>query len=415
MKLFPLIAISLIVGAAVGAALAYVERGEVAPGLLPLASVDDVLPASSGSADPAAAASGPALPGASVDSETHDFGVMQRGSTKSHEFLFTNKGGSPLRLEVGSTTCKCTLGDVSERPLEPGESAPVKLEWVAKSQPGEFRQIATVITNDPRKPAIDLTVEGVVVETAGLQPEELVLGNLKADEVGTATVYLATYSTAPDAPPLEAEVSVPEGTPMADRYEFTVEPVSAEEVPLERATSGVKISVKAGPGLPIGYITEWVQVDTNLSEDGTTRSDGMGMVLQVPLLGHVEGDISLHGAGWSKERGLLNLGKVAASEGKVAKLRISFKGEHASTTTAELGSVDPEWLEIELGEPERVRDGVFHQPMTVRIPPGRQPEVRSGTGAENGGVGAGDARLRLKIDHPTTSELDVKVRFVIAG
>lgn len=415
MKLFPLIAVSLGAGAAVGAALAYVERGDVAPGLLPPAGENDDLTATAAdAADSAAGPAAPVGPFAAVDSEVHNFGVMQRGTTKSHEFIFTNEGAAPLTLEVGSTTCKCTLGDVRTKPLAPGESSPVKLEWVAKSGAGEFRQTATVLTNDPRRPAIDLSVEGTIVDAAGLQPNELLLGKMKADEVGTASVYLATYDTRPDSPPLEASVSLPDTTPMADRYEFSVERVAGEDVPLDQATSGVKITVKAGPGLPIGYVTEWVEVQTNLDEEGATGA-AEGMKLQVPLLAQVEGDISLHGAGWSKERGLLNLGKVAASGGKAAKLRISFKGDHASTTRATLGSVDPDWLEIELGEPKRVRDGVFHQPMTVRIPPGRSPEVRSGAGAENGGVGDGDARLRLEIDHPTTSELDVKVRFVIAG
>ncbi|QDT69981.1 hypothetical protein MalM25_29250 [Planctomycetes bacterium MalM25] len=415
MKLFPLIAVSLVTGVALGSALAYFERGEVASGLLPPSRGDQALALpDAGPAGSAGESVAPVGPSVAVDNEIHDFGVMQRGSTRSHEFVFTNEGSAPLTLEVGSTTCKCTLGDVSTGPLGPGESTPVKLEWVAKSGAGEFRQRATVLTNDPRKPAIDLSVEGAIVETAGLMPQEFLLGRMKADETGTASVYLATYDPRPDAPPLEATVSVSDTTPLADRYGFTVEQVAGEDVPLDRATSGVKITVEAGPGLPIGYVTEWVLVETNLDEEGATGAEE-GMTLQVPLLAQVEGDISIHGAGWSKERGLLNLGKVASQEGKSANFRISFKGEHASTSSAKLGSIDPEWLEVELGEPKRVRDGVYHQPLTLRIPPGRPPEVRSGTGAENGGVGDGDARLRLEIDHPTTSELDVKVRFVIAG
>ena len=138
-------------------------------------------------------------------------------------------------------------------------------------------------------------------------------------------------------------------------------------------------------------------------------------MLQVPVLGRVEGDITLHGSGWSKQLGLLNLGKVASSVGREAKLLVSFKGEHAAEgRVTGVESIDPEWLEVDLGEPEQVREGVTHQKLTVRVPKGQPSTIRSGASAENGGQGDGDALVRLRTNNPTTAELDVKVRFVIA-
>lgn len=413
MKLFPLIVASLAIGAGLGAALAYVEVGTVETALAPPLREGEGLDLMIGDG------AGPAAPGiqgpsAEIDSVTYDFGTMQRGSTETHEFQFTNTGTAPLTIEVGRTSCKCTLGDVANRPIVPGESTPVRLEWVAKSMPGSFRQVATVLTNDPRKPTIELTVEGIITETTGLLPKEFLLGRMAADETRTVTVYLAAYDTSKDADPLIAEASMDDTVAMADRYQFSAETVSGDDLPIEGAESGVKLTVTAGPGLPIGTITEWVTVRTNLRDDRPQGDKAVGVALQVPLLARVEGDISLHGAGWSKERGLLNMGKIASNEGKEAKLRISFKGDNASNMRAEVGSVDPEWLEVELAEPIEVRPGVQHQPMTVRVPVGRSAEVRSGAGAESGGLGGGDARIRLTTNHPTTSELDVKVRFVIA-
>ncbi|MEO0531683.1 MAG: DUF1573 domain-containing protein [Planctomycetota bacterium] len=393
--------------------LAYVEVGTVETALAPPMSEGDEL-ALQGGGEAGLASPGVRGPSADVDSETYNFGTMQRGSTESHEFVFTNGGNAPLTLEVGRTSCKCTLGDVANRPIPPGESSPVRLEWVAKSQPGSFRQVATVLTNDPSKPTIELTVEGIVTETTGLVPNEFLLGRMNADETHTATVYLASYDTSEEADELLAEATMDDSVAMADRYEFTTEPVSRSDLPIEGAETGVKLTVTAGPGLPIGTITEWVTVRTNLHDDRPQGTELDGVTLQVPLLARVEGDISLHGAGWSKERGLLNMGKIASSNGKQAKLRISFKGYHADELQAEVASVDPEWLEVELTEPIQIRPGVRHQPMVVRVPSGQPAQIRSGAGAEGGGVGDGDARIRLTTNHPTASELDVKVRFVIA-
>lgn len=416
MKLLPLVIASLVVGAGLGIGLARNDLGVVETSFFP-PMPDGDSPVAPSPLDPSPAGlQAPRIgPSAAVDSELYDFGTMQRGSTETRDFMFTNEGSAPLRLTVGQTTCKCTLGEVAKRPLEPGKSTPVRLEWVAKSANGAFRQVATVLTNDPRRPSIDLTVEGLITETVGLQPSEFLLGRMAADAVGTASLYLASYEEGPDAPQIEATAELSEQTLRPDRFEFTVEQVPLAELPIEGATSGVKITVKAGPGLPIGRLTEWVTFQTNLLKKQRGEGEAeRGLTLQTPIYGTVEGDISLHGAGWSKQSGLLHLGKIRSADGREAKLRISFKGENAGDWRAGVLSTEPEWLEVDLGEPIPVREGVVHQPMTIRVPPGRKAMVRSGAGEENGGVGDGDGRVRLSINHPVTTELDVKVRFVIA-
>src|SRR5688572_15101515 len=50
-------------------------------------------------------ASTTAQPKVRVDSEQHDFGVVEVDSLSSHAFKFTNEGDSPLLLTAGSTSC----------------------------------------------------------------------------------------------------------------------------------------------------------------------------------------------------------------------------------------------------------------------------------------------------------------------
>lgn len=414
MKLLPLTIVCLAIGAALGVALGYRDVGKVETSLTPPSRPgDEAAPSASVNAGPEKAAS--RWPQASVDAATYDFGVMQRGSTQSHEFVFKNTGDAPLTLRVGRTSCKCTLGDVANEPLQPGETCPVRLEWIARSMPGAFRQTATVETNDPRQPSVELTVEGMVAEVAGLEPKELLFGRMSADEQRTESVYLTSLIEQSDD--LVATARMSAGTPDPGLFDVRVEPVAAEDLPVEGAKSGVRVSVTAGPGLPVGTVAAWVEVETNLmrsTDGGAPTSDADTVSLQVPLLATVEGDVSVHGAGWSKEIGVLNLGSVRAATGRESKLRLSFKGDQAAGARASVASLDPEWLEVELDEPREVRPGVVHQPMTVRIPPGQRATVRSGPGEENGGQGQGDARVRLTTTHPNVAELDVRVRFVIA-
>lgn len=391
MKITPFALGSAAVGAALGVASAYVTQTPVEQRFAPPAYDTESVAEGAPAADEVESGFARAEP----DATEHDFGVMARGGAASHEFTITNTGDKPLRLRVGPTSCKCTLGEVSDRPLQPGESTPVRVEWVAKTGAGRFEQTATVLTvNDPRRRRIEFRVFGQVVDAAGLEPKEFFLGLFSTADRPEQSVYLAAYGDEP----ISATATMAEGTRKAELFDVRVEPVDASELPLPGATSGVRLDLTAGPGFPAGVVNEWVVVETNLEEVGT---------VQVPVVGVVRGDVTIHGAGWSESSGVLNFGSVQSSTGRSAKLLVSFKGEDVADARAEIVSVDPEWLRVELGEPKAIREGKTHQPMTVRIPPNRPAVIRT----ENG---QGDALIQLRTNLASTPEVDVRARFIIA-
>jgi len=91
-----------------------------------------------------------------------DFGRMIVGEQGSHEFAFTNAGEAPLELTKGATSCKCTISGLEQTLIPPGETANVKLEWKANpgGPGGDFRQTALILTNDPLRPEVTLTIQG---------------------------------------------------------------------------------------------------------------------------------------------------------------------------------------------------------------------------------------------------------------
>lgn len=390
-----LLIIAAIFGATVGVAVGYYEVGPVEEAFAPpLTDANRDLPATEVGA-------AKALPRVEIDSINHDFGTMQRGDTESHEFVFTNTGEGALQLTVGATSCKCTVGEVDDTSLAIGESTPVKLEWVAKTGIGDFSQTATIRTNDPRNSRITLTVSGIVTDITGLDPQEFMLGKITTDQACTSSVYLAAYGETP----IEATATMASNTLKPEFYEVEVETVEdLLEVPLKAATSAVLIRVKTQPGLPLGMLTEWVEIETNLPEADVVR---------VPIIGSVEGDISVHGRGWAKNLGVILMGKVPRDEGKEAKLIVSFKGESAKEASAEIGKVSPDWIDVSLGDPKQVREGVTHIPMTIKIPAGQVPVIHNGQGEADGGQGKGDARIQLLTKSPSTPEMDIRVRFII--
>ena len=70
----------------------------------------------------------------------------------------------------------------------------VKLEWSALVNPGPFRQSATIVTNDPLHPRLDLSVEGEVTEATGIYPPDFTFDKVTAGDTKAADVYIMAFA-----------------------------------------------------------------------------------------------------------------------------------------------------------------------------------------------------------------------------
>jgi len=51
-----------------------------------------------------------------------------------------------------------------------------------------------------------------------------------------------------------------------DKFDVRIEPVEREALPNKIARDGVRISVTAKPGLPLGRSDQWLSIPTNMPE-----------------------------------------------------------------------------------------------------------------------------------------------------
>jgi hypothetical protein len=380
MKIVTVIVFSAIVGTAVGAALAYVE---VRPGAsaLPVARSTESPPSP-----------GPADPRVEVDGPHYDFGTMQRGTKKSHEFGFRNIGHGPLTLRVGNTSCKCTLGSVPDEPIPPGGSVNVKLEWTAKINAGPFRQTASVITNDPTQSRVELQVDGKVTEASGVSPADLIFDKITAGESKSAEVFVMSFTDEP----LTVGEPVLSNQETRKYFDLRVEPVERSALPNPDAKQGVEISVTAKPGLPLGRFDQWLKLPTNIKDADT---------LEIPIIGRVLGNISIHGRLWNEDQGVLRLGTIKSDEGASTTLNIVIRGDEAATTTISVESCDPPELVARLGEPNHLSPTLVHLPLTVEIPRGTPPMAHLETQQSEAG------KIVLKTTSTKAAEMVIHVRF----
>ncbi len=378
-------------GLGLGAALGYLE------GRLPDAPPKNLTAASSTSPHSASPVKGPI---AVVPETTFNFDRMERASSMTHAFKIKNVGDKPLHVEVVSTTCKCTVGELSENDIAPGEETDIELEWTAKTAPGPFRHGATLETNDLRHSRIELVVEGEVVESTTLQPPELLFGTVQAGETKETSCFLVS-SIEKDAKILHYELSDPE---IAKQIDIDFSPVDKAILNDFKALSAVKVTATYRAGKSQGPFFAWLTLETNLP-----RAEK----LTVPLTGNVVGDISVFGPGWIASQNLLQLSAVDGKAGKKVRLLVAVRGDNAKETQLSVASVDPKELKVTLGEGKQMGEKLVHFPLFVEIPPGTRPLVRMSKPGEDDDTSRGDGLIVLNSTHPVTSELRLKVRFSV--
>ncbi len=66
---------------------------------------------------------------AAVDQDEFNFGKMDFREDGKHEFTITNRGDQVLTVDLGSTSCKCTVGEIEHSRLDPGQSTKVLITW----------------------------------------------------------------------------------------------------------------------------------------------------------------------------------------------------------------------------------------------------------------------------------------------
>jgi hypothetical protein len=335
------------------------------------------------------------LPKVAVEQVEYNFGSMEFGTSMSHDFAFRNEGEGPLELAIGGTTCQCTLGEVADGKIPPGESVNVTLSWTAKEFSDHFRQSARVYTNDPARPQVELTVVGRITQQVEISPQDLVF-SIRAGQSQTAQLNIWVYTDlAPEI--LEHRFEDPSA---AETFDVRVQPMSKEQIEDRTAQGGVTVLVTAKDSLPTGPFNEVLHVTTNIPQHEE---------LTIPIRGQVTSDVFIYGGGWDGTRDLLNIGVVKQSEGARRELTIRVGGgEDPSELGFEVESVSPEAMQVSLGEPQAVSGSdAVKVPLIVEVPPGTHPVSRLSSGQG----GYGEIVLRSNLDR--ASRMRLQVRFAV--
>lgn len=105
-----------------------------------------------------AAELGVPVPVVRFERTTHDFGEIPSDGKRDHAWVIRNEGKAPLEIINTFPSCGCTASLIENKAIPPGGSGTLRITFDASGQHGDIRKSIAVVTNDPVRPRVLLTV-----------------------------------------------------------------------------------------------------------------------------------------------------------------------------------------------------------------------------------------------------------------
>lgn len=108
-------------------------------------------------------------PKATVAEPVKDVGTVPKGEKVIHDFLIKNEGDADLQITNVQPACGCTVAEF-DKVIKPGATGKVHLTLDSSTFNGPISKGASVFTNDPDHPQIELTIHAKVEPYISVKP-----------------------------------------------------------------------------------------------------------------------------------------------------------------------------------------------------------------------------------------------------
>jgi hypothetical protein len=198
----------------------------------------------SGLAQPAtpSALSATPVPALSLESTIQDGGAVEQGTQLQYRFTLTNHGQADLELTQVKPDCGCTVPRW-DRVIKPGAAGVIEARLDTSSFRGPIRKRLTVVTNDPVRPQIDLTLAVSVTPLVHVTPGLAARLSLEDRPVTQEFILernggrpMTIVQVTAGAPFIQAAV-----TPLPGEGRFRLLVTATAEAPLGRSTVPVVV------------------------------------------------------------------------------------------------------------------------------------------------------------------------------
>ncbi|HEX2395466.1 MAG TPA: DUF1573 domain-containing protein, partial [Bacteroidales bacterium] len=116
-----------------------------------------------------------------------NFGTIRAIDGKiNHDFVFTNRGKTPIILNDVRTSCGCTVPEWPKEPILPGKTGKISVSFNPNGQSGSISKSIQIISNAVNSP-VSLMIRGVVIPAERVEEiYKFTIGDLRLE-----TIYAA--------------------------------------------------------------------------------------------------------------------------------------------------------------------------------------------------------------------------------
>ena len=102
-----------------------------------------------------------------------DVGTKDNSLKVKHTFLIKNSGDADLIIKKVRTTCGCTVAELSNKTIVPGETADLNAIFTLRNRHGHQQKSIKITSNDPKQPTLALYLKGEAVSELEIKPRSL--------------------------------------------------------------------------------------------------------------------------------------------------------------------------------------------------------------------------------------------------
>jgi hypothetical protein len=103
---------------------------------------------------------------AKFNTEKHDFGKIKQGVPVTYFFEITNISDKPLVVENASASCGCTIPEKPEKPINPGATAKIKVQYNAAAVQPFNKDVYIKLAGIDQQKVLHISGEVVAAEPA---------------------------------------------------------------------------------------------------------------------------------------------------------------------------------------------------------------------------------------------------------
>jgi hypothetical protein len=109
------------------------------------------------------------------ESETIDYGKIDKGANGERIFTFSNIGDQPIIIKNIQSSCGCTVPKKPEKPIMPGEKGEIKVSYDT-NRVGGFSKSITIFSNTTEAAKV-IRIKGIVNNGVSLEKEKSMLSD----------------------------------------------------------------------------------------------------------------------------------------------------------------------------------------------------------------------------------------------